>query len=241
VLTPSSRLFYGYWPDKNGRGQSDLVVEQVSHHPPITAYHISNTSHKVSLTGHNGQKTSFSAGSIIVKQVGHAVLTIELPSGEKEEYLITFPRLRIDGIWYGSPYTELTDTSYIQSSNGWLSTIEYKGKGYFSGKSHSFKAVMTPSAGASAKHTYEGQWNTTSKDSKTGAPFHDVNSPKEEVTTKKVEEMEDFESRKLWALVAKGIRTGDYETASKEKTKIEVCKKRSQSVYVCVADLQRIE
>lgn len=62
-------------------------------------------------------------GSIIVKQIGHAILTVDLPSGEKEEFLITLPRLRIDGLWYGSPYIELTEFSYIQSSSGWLSTV----------------------------------------------------------------------------------------------------------------------
>lgn len=65
----------------------------------------------------------FAAGSIIVKQIGHAVLTVTLPSGDKEEYLITFPRLRIDGLWYGSPYIELAETSWIQSSTGWQSTV----------------------------------------------------------------------------------------------------------------------
>jgi Oxysterol-binding protein len=55
-----SRLFYGHWPDKNGRGVTTLVVEQVSHHPPITAYHIANKSRGISLQGHNAQKTSFS-------------------------------------------------------------------------------------------------------------------------------------------------------------------------------------
>lgn len=63
------------------------------------------------------------AGSIIVKQIGHAVLTVALPGGGTETFVITLPRLRIDGIWYGSPYIELTDTSYIQSSSGWLSTV----------------------------------------------------------------------------------------------------------------------
>jgi len=213
-------LFYGYWPDSNGRGQTNLIVEQVSHHPPITAYHISNTSKKLALTGHNAQKTSFSAGNIIVRQVGHAVLIVTLPDGAEEEYVITLPRLRIEGIWYGSPYIELTDSSYIQSSTGWLSTIEYKGKGYFSGKSHSFKAVMTSGVGGSAKHTMEGQWHTTSKD-KHGKTFHDVNGPKEEVTVPPLDKQQDFESRKLWELVAKGIREGDYEAASREKTKIE--------------------
>ena len=35
--------------------------------------------------------------------------------------------------------------------------------------------------------------------------------------------MGDFETRKLLALVAKGIREGDFETASREKSQIEVC------------------
>ena len=54
------RLFYGHWPDKNGRGLTTLVVEQVSHHPPITAYYISNASRNLALQGHSAQKTSFS-------------------------------------------------------------------------------------------------------------------------------------------------------------------------------------
>lgn len=52
-----------------------------------------------------------------------------------------------------------------------------------------------------------------------------MNGPKEEVTaigTEASGEMGEFESRKLWKLVAKGIREGDFDSASKEKTKIEV-------------------
>ena len=116
-------LFYGHWPDKNARGRTTLVVEQVSHHPPITAYVIENKSKGLSLTGHNAQKTSFSSGAIIVKQIGHAILTIDLGGGKKEEVLITLPKLRIDGLWYGSPYIELWDKTNIQSSSGWSSVV----------------------------------------------------------------------------------------------------------------------
>lgn len=216
-------LFYGYWPANAARGgKTTLVVEQVSHHPPITAYRIENFEKGVTLTGHSAQKTSFSGGSIIVKQVGHAVLTVSLPSGEIEEYLITLPRLRIDGLWYGSPYIELAETSYIQSSTGWLSTIEYKGKGYFSGKSHSFKATLTPPSHIhTSPYVIEGTWHTTSKESHSGAVFHDVTSPKEEITVAPVEEQGEWESRKLWFGVAKGIREGDFESAATFKGKIE--------------------
>ena len=30
-------LFYGTWPDRDGRGETELIVEQVSHHPPIVS------------------------------------------------------------------------------------------------------------------------------------------------------------------------------------------------------------
>ena len=58
-----------------------------------------------------------------MKQIGHAVLTIVLPSGEEEQYLITFPRLVIAGLLVGSPYIELSESTYIASSSGWLSSV----------------------------------------------------------------------------------------------------------------------
>jgi len=223
-LNPAlGELFYGSWPDKNGRGKTDLLVEQVSHHPPITAYVIENESKGLKLVGHNAQKTSFSGGSIIVKQIGHAVLTVKLPSGTEEQYLLTLPRLRIDGLWYGSPYIELSEHSYIVGG-GFVGVIEYKGKGYFSGKSHSFKATLTPQHGKEL--AVEGLWHQSSKFiAGGGGSFHDVSAPKEEVHAVGGEgpagEMGEMETRKLWELVSKGIREGDFETASREKTRIE--------------------
>ncbi len=108
----------------------------------------------------------FTGGNIIVKQVGHASLIVSLPDGTKEDRLITPPRLRTEGLRYGSPYIELTVSSYIQISFGWLSTIKYQGKGYFSGKSHIFKEDLTlPTVFGSSfqANSFEGQWNTTSK------------------------------------------------------------------------------
>ena len=53
-------------------------------------------------------------------------------------------------------------------------------------------------------------------------PFTDVQGPKEEVTVASVDEQDEWESRRLWQHVAKGIREGDFESASREKSKIEV-------------------
>ena len=150
------------------------------------------------------------------------------PSTPVESYLITLPRLRIDGLWYGSPYTELADTSHI-IGGGHVVTLEYKGKGYFSGKSHSFKATMTPMPGHGGQGrddvVVEGTWHEDSKFTK-GAEgsFHDTNEHFKEAVVPLIwtEESSELETRKLWHLVAKGIREGDFELASREKSRIEV-------------------
>lgn len=165
---------------------------------------------------------------------------MNLPSGEKETYIITLPRLVIAGLLVGSPYIELSQTSYIASSTGYVSTvstiatsllhlsstlykIDYSGKGYFSGAPHTFKANVTnPLLTSTMKlYTFEGQWNTTSKNSKTGEEFTNVKARAEEAMVVPVDKQDEWESRKLWQEVAKGIRTGDFNLASREKSRIE--------------------
>jgi len=95
-------LFFGHF-DSPESGVLELVAEQVSHHPPVTAFRLKNREKKVTLNGHFAQKTSFSGKSIMVKQVGHAIINVITPQGQEESYLITLPKLRIDGLFFGSP------------------------------------------------------------------------------------------------------------------------------------------
>ncbi|KDN50872.1 Oxysterol-binding protein [Tilletiaria anomala UBC 951] len=225
-------LFFGNWPGKDDRGETVLTTEQVSHHPPITAYHLENQKAGVTLEGHSGQKTTFSGRAIQVKQVGHAVLRVK-PQGaqdaKEELYLITLPTLTIEGLWYGSPYVELLGTTHIASSTGFLSTINYTGRGYFSGKSHSFKATVSPIAQPTqALYTAEGDWSGVSKfkgkgpsGSEKDAIFWDAGAQREEISVKPIEEQGPMESRKVWKDTAEGIRTGNFDIASKDKSRIE--------------------
>lgn len=193
-------------------------VNKGSDHPPITAYYINNEKAGVSLEGHSGQKTSFSAPSIVVKQVGHAIITVKLEDGSAEVYLITLPKLKIDGILYGKPYIELNEVNYIVGSNGTSATIDYKGKGWLSGKAHSYKATLTN--GSSTIAQVEGQWTGLAKDSKGDLNF-DAQIPKEEVNVKPIEEQQLPESRLVWKEVAEGIRNANYDKAGKAKSQIE--------------------
>jgi len=174
------------------------------------------------------------APSIIVKQLGHSILTLELPTGVKEQYLITLPKLVIAGLVYGKPYIELAENSYIASSTGYLSTITYTGKGWsWNSVAHTFKAVVTQPLLSSANskpvplYTFEGQWDGKSINTATKAQFTNTgkdgeNSRKELVTVASIEEqVARFESRKLWQVVADGIRTGNFDVAAKDKARIE--------------------
>lgn len=232
-------LFVGKWENKNHPefGETVLLSEQVSHHPPITAYSIFNDKNDVKLQGYNQIKSSFSKSLMLsVKQYGHALLEIG-----KTSYLITLPPLHIEGILVASPFVELEGKSFIQSSTGLLCVVEYSGRGYFSGKKNSFKARIYNDSKDSkhkenALYTISGQWSGISKitknnsDSTSGTSkskeeskvFYDATrTPAEHLKVKPLEEQHPLESRKAWKDVAEAIKLGDFDLIGQTKTELE--------------------
>ena len=226
-------LFVGKWENKDHPefGETVLLSEQVSHHPPITAYAVFNDKNDVKLQGYNQIKSSFSKSLMLsVKQYGHALLEIG-----KESYLITLPPLHIEGILVASPFVELEGKSYIQSSSGLLCVVEYSGRGYFSGKKNSFKARIYRDSKDSkekekALYTISGQWSGTSKITKNNGKSKDESStvfydatrtPAEHLKVKPLEEQHSLESRKAWKDVAEAIKLGDFDLIGQKKTELE--------------------
>ncbi|CAH00492.1 oxysterol-binding protein related protein HES1 [Kluyveromyces lactis] len=224
-------VFVGKWNNKSNPefGETVLLSEQVSHHPPITAYTIFNDKNQVSLEGYNQVKASISKMSLNVKQYGHAILNF---GKLNEQYLITLPPLHIEGLLAASPFVELEGKSYIQASNGLYCSIEFSGKGYFSGKKNSFKARIFKSFNDSndkhnALYTIAGQWSKishiSSGKSKSGETvFYDASKLSvETLTVKSIEEQHPLESRKAWQLVAAATKSGNFDLIHQEKTKLE--------------------
>ncbi|KAF2231633.1 oxysterol binding protein-like protein [Viridothelium virens] len=214
-------LFLGEWEDE--AGTTKLVSEQVSHHPPVTAYCIWNKEKGVQLQGYNAQKASFSR-TINVKQVGHALLHL---AEFDEDYLITLPPLYIEGLITGSPYVELDKKTYITSSSGYTSCINYSGRGWLSGKKNTFSASLyQTSKEKDVLYTAEGQWNESYKikDAKSKDVIEEINANEIKTTPLKLkptEEQDELESRRAWKNVAKGIESGDMDMVSREKSAIE--------------------
>ncbi|KAI9158849.1 LOW QUALITY PROTEIN: Protein KES1 [Paramyrothecium foliicola] len=225
-------LFIGTWNDD--AGQTSLVSEQVSHHPPATAYCIRNDKTGVQLEGYNAQKATFKS-TIIVKQIGHAVLTIPIGSGDNaqtERYLITLPSLHIEGLIFGTPFVELDGSTYITSSSGYTAKIDYSGKGWLSGKKNSVTASVYPTKKEKdVLFNATGQWNkelsfykgpAKNNSSSTLVSTYDaVETKQTDLEVAPVEKQHPLESRRAWAKVAEVIQTGDLDAVSVEKSKIE--------------------
>ncbi|KAJ4394154.1 Oxysterol-binding protein 4 [Gnomoniopsis smithogilvyi] len=222
-------LFLGRWEDE--AGTTELISEQVSHHPPATAYSITNLPTGVHLEGYNAQKATFTK-TINIKQIGHAVLTVPTPSGEKETYLISLPSLHVEGLFVGSPFLELNSASYITSSSGFTAKIDYAGKGWLSGKKNSFVATLYPTGHEKdVLYSASGQWTKTFE-MHTGAPKHASSSNLLEtydalaskttpLTVAPIEAQHPLETRRAWKKVAEAIQAGDMDTVGREKGKIE--------------------
>lgn len=226
-------LFLGKWENNSDIGETTLISEQVSHHPPATAYSIINEKHGVELQGYNAQKASFSS-TIQVKQLGHALLSLTPPGKDKdnesdrEVYLITLPSLHIESLIYGTPFVELEKSTKIASSNGYIARIDYSGKGWISGKKNSFHAILykADEGEKNPLFTAEGQWSSvfTIRDArrKEDIETFDVTKAKTTpLTVAPIEEQDAYESRRAWRDVAQAIERGDMEATSIAKSKIE--------------------
>ncbi|ORZ28841.1 hypothetical protein BCR41DRAFT_379541 [Lobosporangium transversale] len=240
--------YFAQWTGDQETGDLFLKAEQVSHHPPIMAFHLENKTAGVILEGQCGQKSHFAMpAGINVSQTGHAIVT--LPKFN-ETYLITLPTLHIRGIITGRPTLELAGSSYIISSVGHITTIEYSSKGFFSGERNHFEAILRPiEENEDPFYKAQGVWSKVStlstcnrngnraigneigksikKDNKsnhlsTGQPFFDAQTDKAiPPELKPLDQMGPLESLKLWAPVTQAILNNDYNAASKEKSQIE--------------------
>lgn len=201
---------------------AEIICEQVSHHPPITATHIWDEDAGITADGYARVEMTFN-GSVNVKQYGHAMLHIDQYT---EDYLIPFPDSQIKGIMSGKFYPELTGTYRIVSSSGFVSEIEFSGKGMLGGGGkNEFHASVFRNEDESKKPLYEaeGCWSGSFvvRDS-SGKDMETVDTSTAPAKPEYVDEKPDpWETQVAWKEVMTLLRQGDVKAAGTEKNKIE--------------------
>lgn len=147
---------------------------------------------------------------------------------------MTIPALHIEGLIYGKPFVELNNCTYISSSSGFISKIDYSGKGWLSGKKNSFTATMYPTGKEKdVLYSVEGQWTDSFviregasagkklSHSATVETFSHKSNPTTPLIVAPIEEQDPYEAKRAWGPVAAAIVKGDMDTTSIEKSKIE--------------------
>ncbi|KAK0649095.1 hypothetical protein B0T16DRAFT_436145 [Cercophora newfieldiana] len=220
-------LFFASWTDEEHKATTQLVAEQVSHHPPITAMHIADREHGIRADGYARVEMTFN-GAVNIRQVGHAMVHIDRYD---EDHLVPLPDVKIRGFLGGCMYPEITGTYQIMSSAGFVTEIYFSGEGMISGKRNSFQARIYRREDTKRREPlYEatGIWSKgwTVKDVRTGdvLEVYDVEAPENApmpIDIAPLDEQDEWESRRAWAGVLAGMASGDMRIVLAEKTKIE--------------------
>ncbi|BFZ55436.1 Oxysterol-binding protein OBPa [Savitreella phatthalungensis] len=216
-------VFSGYWTIADGT-QALYLAEQVSHHPPISAYCYYCPEHKIRIDGLLKPRSKFlgnSAGSIME---GEATLRI---LNHDELYTLTQPNMYARGILFGRMRMELGDHSMVKCEQSDLvADIEFKTKGFISGKYDTIGGCIKRLSTGERLFELDGKWTEqmTIKNLKTKKvePFFDGMTAKETpISTKPIELMGERESRRLWKNTIDAIKARDQAAATQFKGDIE--------------------
>jgi hypothetical protein len=220
-------LFIGHWRDEE-IGETRLVAEQVSHHPPITACYLRNDKHGVWAQGFTQQEITFS-GTVNIKQKGYALLHFDK---HNEDYLIPVPNIKVKGLLSGTPYPELSGDYSLISSNGYVSHLRFTGKSFFgSGQKNGLEAKLYHSDRPNETlYTVKGAWNGEltfrNGSGKEIDTFNVNNLASKNIEISHLAEQDPWESRKAWGEVISSLHQGDMRRVANAKSRIEEGQRR---------------
>ncbi|CAL8104965.1 unnamed protein product [Orchesella dallaii] len=214
------------WEHPNG-SRTFYLAEQVSHHPPISAFYVSNKKDGYVISSAILAKSKFYGNSTSAILDGQATLTM-LPRGET--YVITMPYAHCKGILVGTLSMELGgNVSIICEKTGYFTELEFKLKGFL-GRADSTNAVYGKiKLGRETISTVEGHWDSkiTLKNKRNGTEeilwevTDSVRAQRLKRFTIPLEEQLPNESEKKWAKVTEAIGAENQEAATLEKTALE--------------------
>uniref|UniRef100_A0A3B3I6H6 Oxysterol-binding protein n=1 Tax=Oryzias latipes TaxID=8090 RepID=A0A3B3I6H6_ORYLA len=191
------------WLHQNTNSKTFYIAEQVSHHPPVSAFYVSNRKDGFCLSGSILAKSKFYGNSLSAILDGEARLTF-LNRGE--DYVMNMPYAHCKGILYGTMTLELGGQITIAcEKTGYSAQLEFKLK-----DSEIF--INDKKTG-----TMDTFWNPTSE----------LRQSRLIRCTVPLEEQSEFESERLWQQVTRAINNKDQTEATNEKFILEEAQRKS--------------
>ncbi|XP_032673207.1 oxysterol-binding protein-related protein 9 [Odontomachus brunneus] len=202
--------------------QLAFLAEQVSHHPPVSAFYAEHVGKKICFGAHVWTKSKFLGLSIGVHNVGKGWVNV-LQHGE--EYVLTFPN------GYGRsiltvPWIELGGSVTISClQSGYHATVEFLTKPFYGGKRNRITCQAFQAGDKKPFLVINGEWSGM-MEAKWSDGKSEIFSDVKELSTerklvKTVCEQEECESRRVWRDVTVGLRINDMDKATAAKCAIE--------------------
>ncbi|CAG8444679.1 11257_t:CDS:2 [Cetraspora pellucida] len=136
------------------------VSEQVSHHPPVSAYYYASPENNLLIFGTLRPKSKFLGNSAATLMHGESkLLFTNLPG---EVYRITMPNFYARGILFGKMVMELGDKTTIRcEKNDLLCEMQFQTKGYFTGTYNSIYGKIMRESTKECLFEITGKWSDT--------------------------------------------------------------------------------
>ncbi|CAB3408578.1 unnamed protein product [Caenorhabditis bovis] len=221
--TPSpKKTEAGPWPGSN-ENQLTFIAEQVSHHPPISAFYAEVPSQGISFNAHIYTKSSFLGLSIGVQNLGEGVLTLHRYNNE--QYTFTFPSGYGRSIM-STPWVELGGKVKVACpKTGYYADIEFLTKPFFGGKPHRIQGSIYKEGLKKPILTIRGEWNGVMYAKPPNGEeytFLDVKAiPEVKKECVPVMQQGKRESRRLWRHVTAALLRNRIQIATTSKRIIE--------------------
>uniref|UniRef100_A0A8C3B5S2 Oxysterol-binding protein n=1 Tax=Cyclopterus lumpus TaxID=8103 RepID=A0A8C3B5S2_CYCLU len=203
------------------------IAEQVSHHPPISAFYICNRKDGFSINGSILAKSKFYGNSLSAILDGKARL---LFLGRDEEYVITMPYAHCKGILYGTMTLELGGKVTIECEKTKCFTeLEFKLKPFLGGSCSVNQISGKICVGEELLATIDGHWDNEVfiNEKRSGQqetlwnPSSDIRSSRLKRQVVQIDQQGEFESERLWQHVTSAIMDRDQLRATQEKFVLE--------------------
>ncbi|XP_065834944.1 oxysterol-binding protein-related protein 9-like isoform X2 [Oscarella lobularis] len=222
-----------------GNNSLSYIAEQVSHHPPVSAFYAENVQKKIQINAHIYTKSKFLGLAIGVHNIGQGIYIETCSANDQcaflaciklldldEDYVLTFPN------GYGRsiltvPWMELGGkVSVLCKKTGYSAAIEFHCKPFYGGKKHRISGEIThTSSGKKPLVKLDGEWNSVIRAKYEGGESEVfVDTRIIPIWRKRVRAtlvQADNESRKLWKDVTVNLKAKKIDPATSAKHKIE--------------------
>ncbi|XP_053572742.1 oxysterol-binding protein-related protein 8 isoform X2 [Bombina bombina] len=215
------------WIHPRTNSKTFYIAEQVSHHPPVSAFYVSNRKDGFCLSGSILAKSKFYGNSLSAILEGEGRLTF-LNRGE--DYMMTMPYAHCKGILYGTMTLELGGNVTITcEKTGYSAILEFKLKPFLGSEDSVNQISGKIKLGKEVLATLHGHWDSEIliQDKKTDVtetfwnPTIEMRQCRLIRCTVHREEQGEFESERLWQHVTRAINNKDQHDATQEKYVLE--------------------